>query len=61
VHPWDFLAEFKNSLKNNENFQNCCDLEPMYQLVRTHFVAHSKLCLPHSAEIPRAKNDKIMM
>jgi len=26
-HPWDFLVEFKNSLKNNESFQNCCDLE----------------------------------
>ena len=28
VHPWDYLAEFKNSLKNRESFQNCCDLEP---------------------------------
>jgi len=27
VHPWDFLAEHKNSLKNNENFQKCAFLE----------------------------------
>ena len=26
-HPWDFVAEFKNSFKNNEIFANCALLE----------------------------------
>lgn len=26
-HPWDFVQETKNSLKNRESFQNRCDLE----------------------------------
>ena len=27
-HPWDFLAETKNSFKNSEIFANCALLEP---------------------------------
>ena len=42
VHPWDFLQEIKNSLKNRESFQNCCDLEPLYNKVRTHFITQSR-------------------
>ena len=27
MHPWDFLAETKNSFKNNEIFADCAILE----------------------------------
>ena len=34
-HPWDFLAETKNSFKNSEIFANCALLEPKVGLEPT--------------------------
>jgi len=38
-HPWDFVLSAKTAVKNDENFQQCAFLEPLYNQVRTHFQA----------------------
>ena len=40
--PWQFIVETKNSVKNDENFQQCAILEPLYNKVRTHFITQSR-------------------